>query len=219
MVYHLGGKGEVVRSEYTSPMDRHPTAQKILDEAVRMIDERGEAGVRIQDIQDACDVTAPSIYHFFGNRDGLVREAQVVRLRRSFSENDVLLDTALDSVTSREELRSALDSFLTMFFAPERAIERRRRLAALGSAEGRPELAERFAEVIATYVEERSQRLEPFQAKGWIRADLDLRAFNYWMIGFIFGRVHIELGGASQLEPHWDAIAEMAAAHVLFGPD
>ncbi|NCY17666.1 MAG: TetR/AcrR family transcriptional regulator, partial [Actinobacteria bacterium] len=52
-------------------MDRHPTAQKILDEAVRMIDERGEAGVRIQDIQDACDVTAPSIYHFFGNRDGL----------------------------------------------------------------------------------------------------------------------------------------------------
>ena len=219
MVYHLGGKEPVVQFEYTSPMDRHPTAQKILDEAVRMIDERGEAGVRIQDIQDACEVTPPSIYHFFGNRDGLVREAQVVRLRRSFDANDSVLDEVLDSVGSREELRVALTRFLAMFLAPERAAERRRRMASMGSAEGRPELEQRFAEVVAGYVEERSRRLEPFQAKGWIRPELDLRSFNYWLMGLVFGRVYIEIGHDSQEYPAWDAIAEKAVAHVLFGED
>jgi len=197
----------------------HPTAQKILDEAVRMIDERGESGVRIMDLQSEVDVTAPSIYHFFRNREGLVREAQLVRLRRTFEVNSELLDTALDAVSSAEQFRQALTDFLTEFFAPERAVERRRRAAALGSFEGRPELAEQFAEVVASYVEKRAQRLEPFQSKGWIRADLDLRAFTYWLIGFVFGRFYVEVGHDSVSYPEWDAIAEKAAAHILFGTD
>jgi hypothetical protein len=204
---------------YSFPLSQHPTEKKILDEAARLIDERGEAGVRIQDVQTAVGVTAPSIYHFFGSREGLVREAQLVRLRRSFDTNDELLDVALGSVTSAEQMREALTDFLAMFFAPERAVERRRRAAALGSFEGRPELSEQFAEVVASYVEERALRLEPFQAKGWIRADLDLRAFNYWMIGFIFGRFYVEVGHDSRPYPEWDAIAEKAAAHILFGID
>jgi AcrR family transcriptional regulator len=197
----------------------HPTAQKILDEAVRMIDERGESGVRIMDLQSEVDVSAPSIYHFFRNREGLVREAQLVRLRRTFEVNSELLDTALDAVSSAEQLRQALTDFLTEFFAPERAVERRRRAAALGSFEGRPELSEQFAEVVASYVEERALRLEPFQSKGWIRADLDLRAFTYWLIGFVFGRFYVEVGHDSVSYPEWDAIAEKAAAHILFGTD
>ncbi len=204
---------------YIWEVSQHPTQKKILDEAVRLVDERGEAGVRIQDIQTAVGVTAPSIYHFFGSREGLVREAQLVRVRRSFDTNDELLDAALGSVTNAEQMREALTDFLAKFFAPERAVERRRRAAALGSFEGRPELAERFAEVVASYVEKRAQRLEPFQAKGWIRADLDLRAFNYWMIGFIFGRFYVEVGHDSRPYPEWDAIAEQAAAHILFGSD
>ena len=200
-------------------MALHPTAQKILDETVRIIDEHGEAAVRIQDVLDSCDITPPSIYHFFGNREGLVSEAQVARFRRSFVENDAVLDQILDSITSPTELRAALGAFFSMFFTPERAIERRRRMASMGSAEGRPDLEARFAEVIDTYVEERSRRLEPFQQKGWIRPDLDLRAFNHWLIGVIFGRVYIEMGHDQLEYPAWDAIAERAAAHILFGED
>jgi AcrR family transcriptional regulator len=51
-------------------MERHPTHQKILDEAIRIIEANGEAGLRVHDIEVAVSVTPPSIYHFFGSREG-----------------------------------------------------------------------------------------------------------------------------------------------------
>ena len=122
-------------------MERHPTHQKILDEAIRIIEANGEAGLRVHDIEVAVDVTPPSIYHFFGSRDGLVSAAQAERLVRSFAEFNAVSDSILSGVSSRAELREAVRNILTMIYDPSRSLPRQQRLFALGSAEGRPELA------------------------------------------------------------------------------
>ena len=127
-------------------MERHPTEQKILDETIRIIETSGETNVRVHDIEVAVGITAPSIYHFFGNREGLVAEAQAERFLRSFQELDRFLDLAVASVKSRDDTRAALRQLLKMIFDPSRAQARQHRLAAMGSAEGRPELALRIAE-------------------------------------------------------------------------
>lgn len=198
-------------------MPRHPTEQKILDEAIRMIDERGEAGVRIHDIQNAVGVTPPSIYHFFGSREGLVCEAQAARLYRSFSEMDSVLDTSLAGVETKEQLREALAQYTRTIFEPSRAVERMRRVSAIGSAEGRPELAARFAEVIREYVAERANRLEVLQQRGLLDPDLDLEAVTYWAMAVIFGRVLLEIGGSPPPTPAWDAIALRAFTSTMLG--
>ncbi len=200
-------------------MERHPTEQKVLDATVRIIDEHGEAAVRIHDIQIECDVTAPSIYHFFGSREGLVIEAQADRLRRSFDANDAILDATLTDISSRDEARAALRRFLDMFWEPERTRVRAQRMSALGAAVGRPELAARFDLVIRQYISRRSERIRPLQEKGWINADLDLDAFNYWLIGVVFGRVYLELGGETGPFPPWDAMTAKAVEYILFGPE
>ena len=196
---------------------RHPTEQKILDEAIRIIDERGEAGVRIQDIQNAVGVTPPSIYHFFGSREGLVCEAQAARLYRSFSEMDSVLDTSLAGVETKEQLREALAQYTRTIFEPSRAVERMRRVSAIGSAEGRPELAARFAEVIREYVAERANRLEVLQQRGLLDPDLDLEAVTYWAMAVIFGRVLLEIGGSPPPTAAWDAIALRAFTSTMLG--
>jgi len=197
---------------------KHPTEQKILDEAIRIIDERGEAGVRIQDIQIACEVTPPSIYHFFGSREGLVCEAQAARLYRSFSEMDGVLDTILSNIDSREGLRDGIAEYIRTIFDTSRSVERLRRVATIGSVEGRPELSRRFNEVIEDYVAERVRRLAVLQDRGFIAADLDLKAFTYWIMALIFGRTLIELGSSPEPQPAWDAIALKAISTVLL-PD
>ncbi|CAB4323181.1 unannotated protein [freshwater metagenome] len=206
-------------SSTLAPVRRHPTEHRILEEVVRIIDEQGEAAVRIHDLQTACDVTAPSIYHFFGSREGLVIEAQAERLVRSFDANDAIIDAQLASATSRDELREAMRSFLEIYWRPERAPIRAQRLSALGSAIGRPELIARFDQVIRDYVVDRTERLRPFQDRGWLQADFDLRFINYWMIGVLFGRVYLEFGGESGPFPEWDAITEKALEYILFGPE
>ena len=193
---------------------KHPTEQKILDEAIRIIDERGEAGVRIQDIQDAVEVTPPSIYHFFGSREGLICEAQAARLYRSFTEMDGVLDGILSKVQSAEQMREALAEYVATIFNTSRAAERVHRVATIGSVEGRPELSRRFNVVIREYVAERVGRLAILQERGFIAADLDLEAFTFWIMAVIFGRTLVELGDPEP-QPAWNAIAFKAIAAVM----
>jgi len=200
-------------------MERHPTEQKILDETIRIIDTSGEASVRVHDLEVAVGITAPSIYHFFGSREGLIAEAQAERLLRSFQRYDSAVDAAVATVNSRESGRVALHQILQEMYDPSRTIERQRRLFAMGSAEGRPELAARIAEMTRLFIANSAKRLQPLQDNGWIRPELDLQAFSYWLSGQILGRVYIEIGWESTTYPEWDAISEAAVAYILFGPE
>ena len=164
-------------------MERHPTEQKILDEAIRIIENSGEASLRVHDIETAVDITAPSIYHFFGSREGLVSAAQAERILRSFAEFDLISDPILAKVSSKEELREAIRELSVLIFDPSRATARLRRIYALGSTEGRPELAATIGEASRTYLRTVAESFQPFQEKGWVRPDLDLDAFGQWLAG------------------------------------
>jgi AcrR family transcriptional regulator len=198
-------------------MERHPTEQKILDEAIRIIEANGEAGLRVHDIEVAVEVTPPSIYHFFGSREGLVSAAQAERLVRSFAEFNALSESILRGVSSRAELRDAFLNILTMIYDPSRSLARQQRLFALGSVEGRPELAVVLGEAARSFLRQLSERLQVFKDIGWTRPDLDLEAFIQWLAGQILGRIYIEIGCEPAPNPAWDAISIDAVMFVAFG--
>ena len=200
-------------------MERHPTEQKILDEAIRIIENSGEASLRVHDIETAVGITAPSIYHFFGSREGLVSAAQAERILRSFAEFDLISNPILANVSSKAELREAIRELSVLIFDPSRATARLRRIYALGSTEGRPELAATIGEASRTYLRTVAESFRPFQEKGWVRPDLDLDAFSQWLAGQILGRVYIEIGAAPTTHPAWDTISADAVEFILFGPD
>ena len=50
-------------------MDLHPTKQANLDLAATIAEERGEAAMRLWDIEDALGDAPPSIYNFLGSRE------------------------------------------------------------------------------------------------------------------------------------------------------
>jgi AcrR family transcriptional regulator len=198
-------------------MERHPTEQKILDEAIRIIEANGEAGLRVHDIEVAVEVTPPSIYHFFGSREGLVSAAQAERLVRSFAEFNALSESILRGVSSRAELRDAFLNILTMIYDPSRSLARQQRLFALGSVEGRPELAVVLGEAARGFLRQLSESLQVFKDIGWTRPDLDLEAFIQWLAGQILGRIYIEIGCEPAPNPAWDAISIDAVMFVAFG--
>jgi AcrR family transcriptional regulator len=198
-------------------MERHPTEQKILDEAIRIIETSGEAGLRVHDIEVAVEVTPPSIYHFFGSREGLVSAAQAERLVRSFAEFNALSDSILRGVSSRAELRDAFLNILTMIYDPSRSLARQQRLFALGSVEGRPELAVVLGEAARSFLRQLAENFQVFKDIGWTRPDLDLEAFIQWLAGQILGRVYIEIGCEPAPNPAWDAISIEAVMFVAFG--
>ena len=53
----------------------------LIEATVRVLETEGEAGVRVAAICDRVGVSYGSVYHHFGDREGLIRAAQFARLR------------------------------------------------------------------------------------------------------------------------------------------
>lgn len=54
----------------------------ILEAALRLFSDQGFDGVTIRQVAAAADVTSPTIYHFFGDKRGLYREALLTAYER-----------------------------------------------------------------------------------------------------------------------------------------
>ena len=63
--------------------------ERLLDHALRLFASRGVDAVGVQEIVDATGVTKPTLYHFFGNKEGLVKAL----VDRGFGHLGRILDT------------------------------------------------------------------------------------------------------------------------------
>jgi AcrR family transcriptional regulator len=194
------------------------TRERLLDATVDIIDQHGEVGVRVRDIAAEASVAVTSVYHHFGDRNGLISAAQAARYQRSMTEGLPAFRAGVDSCASRSEFRAlVIRSSIERFGVQDRASERLRRVNALGSALDRPELAHRIATIQDDFCDELASILEVARARGWIRPDVDLRMLSAWYIGQITGRAFIELDGERPEHAAWNAIAAEAMIAVAMG--
>ena len=197
----------------------HPTAKKMVDVTVQMIDAHGEVAVRVQDVVAAAGVQIPVLYRHFGNREGLIQAAHVRRLQDDLA---VFLEVGRESANaakSRDEFVALFGLVLDSFFLPERFIVRYRRLNILGSTYGRPDLQQAVAEVQKEATDQMVALLEPAQKQGWIRESVNLRAYVLWLVGMAMGEVLVEIGDEPELVEAWNKIARKAAMEALIGTD
>jgi len=73
------------RSVYCHGMD---AKERLLDEALVLFAHRGVDSVGVQEIVDASGVTKPTLYHHFGNKEGLIQAI----VNRGFSHLERTLD-------------------------------------------------------------------------------------------------------------------------------
>jgi AcrR family transcriptional regulator len=193
------------------------TRDEILNYAVEIIEEHGEAGLRVQDIARETGNSTSSIYHFFGNRDGLVAEAEAKRYVDNISSSADFYATQIGSASSAEEFRVVLLSMGRANFLPEKAPKRLARINAIGSTLGRPMLQEKLAAAQEALLLRFCEMLRGPQERGWIRKDVELTAIGSWALGTVLGRVLIELGETSVRAEEWNRISEIAHLAVFFG--
>lgn len=189
---------------------------RILDFAVAAIDAGGEAAIRVHDIASQAGISVPVIYHYFGNRDGLVIVAQAERFTRQSRRDINAIGRAVARCTTREELREALRITWERALA-ERFENRWRRINALGSAYARPELETAVARAQDDIVALFAEILTPCRDRGWLRAEIDLPTTIAWQHGVLLGRVFVERGTLEGDPPEWDRLTLDALDRAFFG--
>ena len=190
------------------------TRSRLLLAAVRVLEAEGEVGIRVREIAAEAGVREPSIYHFFGSREGLIEAAQVHRFAEGQRDLTRDFDARVRQCSSRDEMVQAFRAMLRVAFR-RRAAERAVRVNVLGSTQSRPSLAAQLAETQRVSGRMMADTLEFAQQRGWIAADLDPLAFSAWFVGQLTGRVLIEIDPGFVDANHWDAISTRAVFAVL----
>ncbi len=207
-----GGRAlEPTRSNTTGlpvgpPARSRPTRDRVLDVVLELLVVGGEGAVRIDDVRDRSGVSIGSIYHHFGDRDGLIVAAQVRRFAR-FAEAEVAaLSDIVERSTTLRQFRRALRQLALHTASELRVAERWSRVAVLASSVGRPELAAEIRAIQTRLTDEFQAHVAQGQARGFFRSDVDARAVALFLESYSFGLVLNELDERAVTEQQWEQV-------------
>ena len=193
--------------------------EQILHIVAKIIDNGGEKAVRIRDVCAASKKTPPTIYRLFGDRNGLIMEAQSYR----FTLNQTVLikdfAAAVYSAKNRSEFVKIAHQYLNLMFSLKRQDFRSMRLEVLGSAQSNKKLAVEVNKSQSIANEFGAQPFRFAQARGWINDDFDPEIYIAWLTGMVNARVFIELNGNHPKSNEWDKIAMRSICVVLGIPE
>lgn len=194
------------------------TRERLIEAAVNVIATHGEQAIKVRDIAAQAGVTEPSIYHYFGDRNGLIIEAQAARYgagQRAVAETFV---AAANRCRTAAEFVALVRTSLDAAHQAASAHRRFTRVNVLGSAEARPELVEKLAAQQREANAVLGEALSVAQTRGFVRPDLDCEMAAAWVIGATTGRILIELDPDTADSAVWNTIAADAVLAVLGHP-
>lgn len=193
--------------------------ERMLEAAIEVIEEHGEAGVRVDEIASMAKVAKPSLYHFFGSRDGLIAAAQAERYRKS-------LNIGLDEVLQRVSACSSADEFaqlarawISTFSADDARHRRAVRLEVLGSSVSRPELQVVVEKADRLANEQLAELGRIAQSRGWALQSPELDPYDVaaWLHGLWNGRYLAEITEDPERIAAWDQVTMTAVLRLLLG--
>lgn len=197
-------------------MARRDTRTLLLNAAVRAINAGGEHSLNVHAIAKEAGVTVPSVYHFFGNREGLVEEAQARRFEHGMNVVGIALDETLARATSKKKYQAAIKEWLGGISAANPNSEFRKiRGTVLASAVTNKQLASRVTMIQETHVRRIAGYLEYGLERGWLDADLDVEAVIYWTISQLNGRLIVELDPRKKFAKRWNDLFLESVFHAL----
>lgn len=193
------------------------TSERLLDAAIDVIDSVGVKGIRVRAIAATAGVREPAVYHYFGSRDGLIEAALLKRYERDLAEMVTAFDSMTRTCHNLEEFRRVVKGMMQRICSAERALVRSVRADVIGSAQSRPQLAEKVIQMQRLSNEGIAATVAWCQFQGWVRHDLSAPAFAVWLNGMVNGRVLYEMDPEQCEATAWDSIAVETVEAALFG--
>ena len=187
-----------------------PTRQRLLELALIELDKNGLSGFDLDDLLARSKISKGSLYHHFGSKNGLIIAAEVHLLLATYDEGNRLLRLLIENTKNADEFASHMELMVRTATNAESEESRRRRVRALALAQHNPGLAKeiRKSQIVGTnYLAETMQIAGD---NGWLRSDINVKAFSYWQQGMFFGHKLLDITDEDDLQDPWNEIAIIA---------
>jgi AcrR family transcriptional regulator len=197
----------------------HSTIDAVLAEANKAIKEGGESAVRVQDISAKTNVSIGSIYHHFGDRDGLIRAAYMQTFRGAIKKDIDRVKVFMSKMTSAKEMAEHYDEMLAFLHHHFEKLPARDRASTIGSTTGRPLLRAAIVAVQSELVTSLTEVMELLKERGILKPHLEPRAAAVFTLGMLHGRVIAEFDATPVHEDDWNASMLTAFSGLFVGSE
>ena len=178
---------------------------RIVEATVASIEAGGEPSLRVNDIARDSDVSVATLYHYFGDREGLVVAA---RLKQYAGSTGIYYDEfsrAMNDASTAEELSNVLCRFFGSATDPSTRDMRFLRAEIVGSSRTRPQLAAALREVQEDLASKLTTVFASAQERGLLRRSFSPRDTAEFALAIHMGSVLPDLlagdSGAKSLDP------------------
>lgn len=163
------------------------TPERILNAVSEQLELSGIAGLRLRDVADRLNVSVPSLYRFFEDREAMIAAAYV---------RDFALQTFVDideiqqifaSAESADDYEQGLRRIVLDIFGDQRRQSRWRKLAAIAATRHDAALMEQIASVQAEFTERIAALFVAARDRGWVQTTINPMAFAFAVQGLALG--------------------------------
>jgi AcrR family transcriptional regulator len=173
----------VVRSRGAATMERALTV------VGQILDEGGEASLRLADVSRRSGVSIGSLYHHFESREGLIRAARERQFLQSLPTDADDVADLLATSTTPEQFATRLEQIIRTTQTPERAANRLRRVELIGAAAARPELLDAISATQTMVLDVGEALGQALKERGWLREGVEPRSLALFVQAVTLGRV------------------------------
>lgn len=202
-----------------SPQPKQARAKATVDQVIAetkiALAKGGETAVRIQEISKSTQVSIGSIYHHFGDRDGLIRATYVHQFASGVAEDIGNVKRFMTKMHSTQDIIEHYDEmveFLVQHFSRVPASER---AAILGNTTGRPLLHRALSEVQHELTNGLTEVMQLLKDRNMLKPHLSPRAAAVVTLGMLHGRVIADLDTSPVDADEWN-VAMLSAFSGLF---
>jgi AcrR family transcriptional regulator len=195
----------------------HDTIDTVLAATNKAMAQGGESAVRVQEISESTKVSIGSIYHHFGDRDGLIRAAYVQTFRLTIQKDIERVKKFMTKMTSAKEMAEHYDEMLAFLNHHFEQFPARDRANTIGSTTGRPLLRDAVVAVQTELTTGLTEVMQLLKDRGILKAHLDPRAAAVMTLGMLHGRVIAEFDSTPVKNEDWNASMLTAFSGLFVG--
>jgi AcrR family transcriptional regulator len=190
------------------------TVGRALDVVTLMLEEGGDASVRLAEVSKLSGVSVGSLYHHFKSRTGLIAAARERQFSRDLSYPGQLGANAYLAAETPADFIRVVDEMLMTSETPEAVAGRQHRFEMIGAASARPEELSGVIGLERDFLDAGEQIAIALQDRGWLREGIEPRAFALFLHSLSMVRVVRDLDDVVSMEA-WRMVARESLAGML----
>lgn len=201
-------------AERRTRVDGRETMAKVLEHARKELDEVGAVQFNILRVIENAGVSRSSVYHHFGDRNGVIAAVEVQRLIDEMKALNEGIRAFVAIAETREQVLAAVRLVLVNAGTDEGRAQRAHRIGVMAAAQGIPLLAETLQSEQASGDKHLAETLLMAQERKLMKGLQNPEGIAHFISSLFIGRSIVDVIGNAEADETW-INATMAALEAL----